>query len=85
MSQKRTTEAAKRLLIKALNRSPHNRPSVISTGKNPAYNQAIALLRRQERLAATCQHRQAKYLNNRLRVRPRQAEAADPACARVPV
>ncbi|MBB4000080.1 DDE-type integrase/transposase/recombinase, partial [Aureimonas pseudogalii] len=43
-----------------------NRPSVISTDKNPAYNEAIASLRREGRLAATCQHRQVKYLNNRL-------------------
>ncbi|MBB4000275.1 IS6 family transposase [Aureimonas pseudogalii] len=66
LSQKRTTKAAKRFLVKALNRSPHNRPSVISTDKNPAYNEAIASLRREGRLAATCQHRQIKYLNNRL-------------------
>ncbi|MBB4000660.1 DDE-type integrase/transposase/recombinase [Aureimonas pseudogalii] len=66
LSQKRTTRASKRFLVKALNRSRHNRPSVISTEKNPAYNEAIASLRREGRLAATCQHRQVKFLNNRL-------------------
>ncbi|MFC0190750.1 IS6 family transposase [Aureimonas pseudogalii] len=64
LSQKLTTKAAKRFLIKALNRSPHNRPSAISTDKNPAYNEAIASLRREGRLAAKCRHRQVKYLNN---------------------
>ncbi|MBB4000083.1 IS6 family transposase [Aureimonas pseudogalii] len=66
LSQKQTTKAAKRFLVKALNRSPHNRPLVISTDKNPAYNEAIASLQREGRLAASCQHRQVKYLNNRL-------------------
>ena len=35
LSQKRTSKAAKRFLGKALSRSPHNRPSVISTDKTP--------------------------------------------------
>ena len=66
LSQTRTTKAAKRFLSKASTRSPHHRPSVISTDKNRAYNEAIASLRKEGRLAPTCQHRQVKFLNNRL-------------------
>ena len=61
-----TSKAARRFLGKALSRSPHHRPSVISTDKNPATNEAIAALRREGRLAPHCRHRQIKYLNNRL-------------------
>ncbi len=66
LSQTRTTKSAKQFLSKALNRSPHHRPSVISTDKNRAYNDAIASLRKEGRLPPTCQHRQVKFLNNRL-------------------
>ncbi|WP_153003837.1 DDE-type integrase/transposase/recombinase [Aureimonas ureilytica] len=66
LAQTRTTKAAKQFLSKALNRSPHHRPSVISTDKNRAYNEAIASLRKEGRLPPTCQHRQVKFLNNRL-------------------
>ena len=66
LSQTRTTKAAKQFLSKALNRSPHHRPSVISTDRNRAYNEAIASLRKEGRLPPTCQHRQVKFLNNRL-------------------
>ena len=66
LSQTHTTKAAKRFLSKALSRSPHHRPSVISTDKNPVTNEAIASLRREGRLAASCQHRQVKFLDNRL-------------------
>ncbi|WP_244496649.1 IS6 family transposase [Aureimonas ureilytica] len=66
LSQTRTTKAAKQFLSKALNRSPHHRPSVISTDKNRAYNEAIDSLRKEGRLPPTCQHRQVKFLNNRL-------------------
>ncbi len=66
LSQTRTTKAAKQFLSKALNRSPHHRPSVISTDKNRAYNEAIASLRKEGRLPQHCQHRQVKFLNNRL-------------------
>lgn len=40
---------------------------MISTDKNPAYNEAIAALRREGRLAPHCRHRQVEYLNNRLK------------------
>ena len=66
LSQTRTTKAAKRFLSKALPRSPHHRPSVISTDRNHADNETIASLRKKGRLAPTCQHRPVKFLNNRL-------------------
>ncbi len=64
LSQKRTTNAAKRFLVRPLSRSPPNRPLVIPTDKNPPYDEAIASLRREGWLAATCQHRQVKYLTD---------------------
>ena len=39
---------------------------MISTNKKRAYNEAIASLRKEGRLAPTCQHRQVKSRNNRL-------------------
>lgn len=66
LSQKRTSKAVKRFLGEALSRSPHHRPSVISTDKNPAYNEAFAALRREGSLAPHCWHQRVKYLNNRL-------------------
>ena len=66
LSQTRTTKATKRFLSKALTRSPHHRPSVISTDKNRSYNGVIASLRKEGRLAPTCLHRRVKFLNNRL-------------------
>ena len=66
LSQTRTTKAAKRFLRKALSRSSHHRPSVISTDKDPATNEAIAAPRREGSLAPSCRHPQVKYLNNRL-------------------
>ncbi len=66
LSQTRTTKAAKQFLSEILNRSPYHRPSVISTDKNRTYNEAIASLRKEGRLPPTCQHRQVRFLNNRL-------------------
>jgi transposase, IS6 family len=39
---------------------------VISTDKNPAYGEAIADLKKEGKLPRHVEHRQAKYLNNRL-------------------
>ncbi|WP_082652428.1 DDE-type integrase/transposase/recombinase [Aureimonas sp. AU12] len=55
LPQNCTSKAAKRFLIRALNRSPHNRPSVILTDESPACNEVIASPRRDGRLAETCQ------------------------------
>ena len=41
-------------------------PRVINTDKNPAYGEAIAELKKEGRLPKDTQHRQVKYLNNRL-------------------
>ncbi|ALN75023.1 hypothetical protein M673_20042 (plasmid) [Aureimonas sp. AU20] len=62
----RTTKAAKRFLTKALSRSPHERPSVISTHNNTHPNEAIACLRRKGQLAPNCRQRRVTVLNNRL-------------------
>src|SRR5512132_1211468 len=59
-------------------------PQVINTDKNPAYGEAIAELKQEGAIPAELEHRQVKYLNNRLEC-DRQAEAADPADTRLPV
>jgi transposase, IS6 family len=41
-------------------------PSSITTDKNPAYGRAIAELKRRDQIPPELEHRQAKYLNNRL-------------------
>jgi transposase, IS6 family len=41
-------------------------PRVINTEKNPAYGEAIAELKKEGLLPKDTQHRQVKYLNNRL-------------------
>ena len=41
-------------------------PRVINTDKNPAYGEAIAELKQEGLLPKETQHRQVKYLNNRL-------------------
>ena len=42
-------------------------PRVINTDKNPAYGEAIAELKKEGLLPKDTQHRQVKYLNNRLK------------------
>jgi transposase-like protein len=39
---------------------------VINTDKNPAYGEAIRELKRRELVGAELEHRQIKFLNNRL-------------------
>jgi transposase-like protein len=53
-------------LAEALRRSRDWVPRVINTDKNPAYSEAIAELKKEGLLPKETQHRQAKYLNNRL-------------------
>lgn len=57
---------ADRRNAKALRRSRDWTPRVINTDKNPAYGEAIAELKQDGRLPKETQHRQVKYLNNRL-------------------
>src|SRR5512147_1874290 len=59
-------KAAKRFLSAALKRSRDWIPRVINTDKNPAYGEAIAELKKEGQLPKDTQHRQVKYLNNRL-------------------
>ena len=57
---------AKRFLGAALKRSREWIPRVINTDKNPAYGEAIAELKRDGAIPPELEHRQAKYLNDRL-------------------
>ena len=66
LADRRNAKAAKRFLAKALRRSRDWTPRVINTDKNPAYGAAIAELKQEGRLPKETQHRQVKYLNNRL-------------------
>ena len=66
LADRRNTKAAKRFLAKALRRSRDWTPRVINTDKNPAYGEAIAELKKEGLLPKDTQHRQVKYLNNRL-------------------
>jgi transposase, IS6 family len=59
-------KAAKRFLSAALKRSRDWIPRVINTDKNPAYGEALAELKQEGLLPKETQHRQVKYLNNRL-------------------
>ena len=63
---RRNIKAAKRFLSAALKRSRDWIPRVINTDKNPAYGEAIAELKKEGLLPKETQHRQVKYLNNRL-------------------
>ena len=67
LADRRNTKAAKRFLAKALRRSRDWKPRVINTDKNPAYGEAIAELKKEGDLPPDVKHRQAKYLNNRLK------------------
>jgi transposase, IS6 family len=67
LADRRNAKAAKRFLAAALKRSRDWMPRVINTDKNPAYGEAIAELKKEGRLPKDTQHRQVKYLNNRLK------------------
>jgi IS6 family transposase len=66
LADRRNTKAAKRFLGAALKRSRDSIPQVINTDKNPAYGEAIAELKREGTIPNRLEHRQVKYLNNRL-------------------
>jgi transposase, IS6 family len=66
LADRRNAKAAKRFLAKALRRSRDWIPRIINTDKNPAYGEAIAELKKEGLLPKDTQHRQVKYLNNRL-------------------
>ena len=66
LAERRNTNAAKRFLGSALKRSRDWIPRVINTDKNPAYGEAITELKKDGVIPPDLEHRQAKYLNNRL-------------------
>jgi transposase-like protein len=64
LSDRRNAKAAKRFLAKELRRSRDWKPHIINT--DTAYGEAIAELKKEGLLPKGAQHRQVKYLNNRL-------------------
>lgn len=66
LSQRRNAEAAKRFVSKAVRSRRDWGPAVINTDRNPAYGEAIRKLKAAKMLDETVDHRQVKYLNNRL-------------------
>jgi transposase, IS6 family len=66
LADRRNTKAAKRFLGAALKRSRDWLPRVINTDKNPAYSEAIAELKKEGVIPKELEHRQVKYLNNRI-------------------
>jgi transposase, IS6 family len=66
LSQRRTAKSARRFLGKALKLREECPPETINTDQNEAYGKAIRALKRAGELDKGVQHRQVKYLNNRL-------------------
>jgi IS6 family transposase len=66
LADRRNAKADKRFLSKALRTRKDWPPFKINTDKNDAYGQAIRELKRENKLAPDVEHRQVKYLNNRL-------------------
>jgi transposase-like protein len=66
LSPRRTAKSARRFLRKALRLRQECSPSTINTDQNEAYGKAIRALKTAGHLAADVEHRQVKYLNNRL-------------------
>ena len=66
LSHTRNTKAAKRFLKKALKRSKDYIPSSITSDKAPSYGSAIRELKEEGVIPESLEHRQIKYLNNRL-------------------
>ena len=66
LSDRRNAKAAKRFLGKALRTRKDWPPLKINTDKNDAYPPAIRELKQQGKLVPDVEHRQVKYLNNRL-------------------
>ncbi len=66
LSPRRTAKSAKRFLGKALKLREDCPPETINTDQNEAYGKAIRALKRAGALEKNVQHRQVKYLNNRL-------------------
>ena len=67
LSHTRSTAMAKRFLCKALKKQKsYDRPETTNTDKNPAYGAALKEMREEGKCDPDLEHRQVKYLNNRL-------------------
>ena len=66
LTHRRNAKAARRFLAKALGSRQDWPPHVINTDKNPAYGEALRQLKRDDPDAEIIEHRQVKYLNNRI-------------------
>ncbi len=66
LTHRRNAKAARRFLAKALRSRQDWPPHVINTDKNPAYGEALRQLKRDDPDAEIIEHRQVKYLNNRI-------------------
>jgi len=67
LSPTRSTAMAQRFLCKALKKmKSEGGPDVINTDKNPAYGAALNSMKKSGKCEVDVEHRQVKYLNNRL-------------------
>ena len=67
LSTHRNKQAATHFLKKSLEKlEPTQRPKVINTDKNSAYNGAIKNLKEKGKIPQDVAHRKVKYLNNRI-------------------
>lgn len=67
LSHTRSAATAKQFLCKAIKgQKQWDKPDKINTDKNPAYGAAIAVMKEAGKCNADLEHRQVKYLNNRL-------------------
>ncbi|GHO64126.1 IS6 family transposase [Ktedonobacter sp. SOSP1-52] len=64
LSATRDVQAAKRFFAKALHASHTVTPRVITVDKNAAYPKALKEMKAAGKLAASCELRESKYLNN---------------------
>jgi IS6 family transposase len=64
LSARRSADAARRFLQKALRSPVHPRPRVINVDRNPSYPKAIGQLKRTRELGRRCRCRPVRYLNN---------------------
>ena len=80
LTHRRNAKAARRFLAKALRSRQNWPPHVINTDKNPAYGEALRQLKRDDPDAEIIEHRQVKYLNNRIEARSRRTGVAAADC-----
>jgi transposase-like protein len=66
LTHRRNAKAARRFLAKALRTRQDWPPHLINTDQNPAYGEALRQLKRDDPDVESIEHRQTKYLNNRI-------------------